>query len=80
MDRVYHQGDREYNFNSLPIADIEIHMHDFSATHNYPCPICREKHAVLDLSCGVMKPCRDCRDWVTIKPSKLLKFIMRWVK
>jgi hypothetical protein len=44
------------------------------AEHNMPCAVCREHHAVLDLSCGVMEPCWRCqRDgW------KLTRVKRRW--
>lgn len=32
------------------------------ATHDMPCAICRENHAVLDLSTGVMQPCWECQE------------------
>jgi hypothetical protein len=47
----------------MELAKIEV-MTDGGpwATHNMPCPVCRDNHALLDLSCGVMKPCRHCRE------------------
>lgn len=68
------------NGNGLPAfpqdvapLDVTIWMHDSGmlATHNCPCPVCRESSAVLDLSCGLMKPCWDCqKNYVLIKNPK----------
>lgn len=40
-----------------------------AATHNYPCPTCRERHAVLNLNDGIMHPCWDCqaKGWTLYK-------------
>jgi hypothetical protein len=31
------------------------------AQHNFPCPVCRGRRAVLDLSQGVFAPCWECQ-------------------
>ena len=31
------------------------------AEHNMPCAICRDEKAVLDLSCGIFRPCWTCQ-------------------
>ena len=45
----------------MELAKIEVECIGPIATHNMPCAVCREKHAVIDLSCGIMKPCWSCR-------------------
>lgn len=49
--------------HDLAIADVNVYMHGSGmlSTHDYSCPVCREKHAVLNMSNGVMGPCWDCR-------------------
>ena len=54
----------------VQVKDVNVYIHDsgMMAQHNYSCPCCRENHAVLDLSCGLMKPCRRCeKDYALIK-------------
>jgi hypothetical protein len=52
------------------------------AEHNHPCAVCRERHSILDLSIGVMMPCREChaRGWFTLyaKPGSLLNRLLAW--
>lgn len=45
------------------LADIHIEVHDSGlvATHNYPCPVCQENHAVYDLGAGIFQPCWICQ-------------------
>lgn len=45
-----------------PVKDVNVYVHDSGmfAVHDYSCPVCREKHAIIDLSCGIMQPCRAC--------------------
>jgi len=31
------------------------------AFHDYACPVCRERKAILDLSTGIMQPCGGCQ-------------------
>lgn len=31
------------------------------AEHDYACPVCRTRHAVLDLSTGIFQPCWTCQ-------------------
>lgn len=59
----------------LTVKDVNVFMHDSGmfATHDYSCPCCRKNHAILDLSCGLMKPCNDCSktyELVKKKPKK----------
>lgn len=46
----------------VSIQDVNVYIHDSGmlAIHDYSCPVCRENHAVLDLSVGIMNPCRRC--------------------
>ena len=37
--------------------------------HNYLCAVCRENHAVLDMSTGILQPCWSCQK----KDYKLVK-------
>lgn len=45
------------------LAKIKVEVHGPMATHNMPCAVCRRRHAVLDLSTGVMQPCWCCQRW-----------------
>lgn len=57
----------------VPVKDVNVYMHDsgMMAQHDYSCPCCRKNHAVLDLTCGIMKPCRVCeKDYALIKIDK----------
>jgi hypothetical protein len=58
----------------VQVADVNVYIHPvgFMATHDYSCPICREKHAVLNMTDGIMKPCWDCqkKGYQTIKIEK----------
>lgn len=58
------------------LAKIMIDVHGPFAFHNFPCPTCRERHAVLDLSCGIMKPCWTCqsRGWTTKRHGRLVRW------
>ena len=44
------------------LAEIVVVMHGPAATHNMPCAVCRDRHAVLDLTIGIMQPCWQCQD------------------
>lgn len=60
---------------NLKVKDVNVFMHDSGmfATHDYSCPCCRKNHAVLDLTCGLMKPCYSCSnnyELVKKKPRK----------
>ena len=39
------------------------------ASHNMPCPVCQDNHAVLNLNEGIFGPCRKCEKegWEIIK-------------
>ena len=58
-----------------PVKDVEVYVHDSGMflTHDYSCPVCREKHAVL--SSGLMQPCWDCQEkgFVLVNNSSKLK-------
>lgn len=58
---------------SVPVKDVNVYRHDsgMMVNHDYSCPCCRENHAVLNLSNGVMMPCRKCdKDYALIKIDK----------
>ena len=58
---------------NFPVKDVNVFRHDSGmlATHDYSCPCCRKSHAVLDLSTGLMHPCRKCeKDYALIKIDK----------
>ncbi len=69
----------------MELAKIEVDTFGGSpvAEHNMPCAVCRERHAILDLNCGVMLPCWTCqregfRTFKFENGSMLLKFV-EWV-
>ena len=73
MQHTYAPGDNGYNYpeEQVPVEDVVL-IYDPSlmgCTHNYSCPVCRENHAVLDGSTGVMGPCWSCKEdgWEIIK-------------
>lgn len=60
---------------NMEVAPVSVYQHDsgMMATHDYSCPCCRENHAVLDLSTGIMNPCRVCEvDYKIVKIDKRL--------
>jgi ribosomal protein L37AE/L43A len=48
--------------DSIEMKDVNVYVHDsgMCATHDYFCPVCSTKSAVLDLSTGIMQPCNEC--------------------
>lgn len=66
----------QFELPEMKLLDLGI-----AYDHNHPCCVCREKHSVLDLSIGVMAPCRECEKigWRVIywKPS-LVERIVNW--
>ena len=51
----------------IPIRQPTIDNHVMFAHHDMPCPVCRSKHAVLNMNTGVFNPCWDCQSdgWKT---------------
>ncbi len=54
---------------SIPIGsvierhpEIKIVADDslFGCSHNFPCPVCRKRRAILN-PCGMFEPCWDCQ-------------------
>lgn len=47
--------------------------------HNYLCAVCREKHAVLDMSKGILQPCWSCqkRDYKLVKLNWFQKLFIK---
>ena len=72
-------GYREINLQGMPLAEIEIN--DFGgapvADHNFPCPACGKKKAMLFMNTGRFHPCCDCtcQGWVMIL---LPSWVLRW--
>lgn len=66
--------------DALPIKDVEVFIHPsgMMATHDYSCPCCREHKAVLNLSVGIMQPCRKCQSTYAIvkKPTNKFKLFL----
>jgi hypothetical protein len=60
------------------LAAIKVENHGLFALHNFPCPVCREKHAVLDLSRGVMEPCWTCQE-DRYQLVRLPRWVPRWL-
>jgi hypothetical protein len=64
MQYTYVPGDPDYeNFlwRDREVKDVTV-VYDpslLTCSHDYSCPVCREKYAVL--SRGVMQPCWDCQ-------------------
>lgn len=62
------------------LAKIDIEADGMHAEHNFPCPICRSKPAVLNQSNGTFEPCWKCQrdNWYTIQlHSKILRWCLR---
>lgn len=66
-------------WKSTPLAKIEINDYGTGlvATHNYPCPVCRQRHAIYQLNDGIMQPCPKCQEsgWRVRKPWSLLSWL-----
>lgn len=61
------------------VAEISIEMHGPAATHNMPCAVCRQRHAVLDLSRGVFQPCWTCEpEWLIVRKTWYVR-LAAWV-
>lgn len=53
------------------------------AQHNFPCPVCKEANAMMDLGGWIFEPCTKCheRGWqLMFKPALpfWLRFLMRF--
>lgn len=61
------------------LAPLKIDHHGPVATHNYRCPCCLARHAVLELDGGWFQPCWACQanGWRLLK---LPRWLARWVK
>lgn len=54
-----------------PLLTVKVYNGGIYAEHNYPCTVCRENVAILDLSTGIMQPCGRCREaGYSVKKSK----------
>lgn len=45
----------------LGVTDVNVYTDGMMAIHDYSCPVCRNNHAILDLSVGLMRPCMPCQ-------------------
>lgn len=67
------EGLPNYPQEPVQVKDVTVFVHDSGmlVEHDYSCPCCRKRHAVLDLSTGLMHPCWGCReDYELIKKDK----------
>lgn len=68
----------------VKVKPVEVWFHDggMISTHDYSCPCCRKKHAVLDHSTGIMQPCWGCQKLgyriVKIRPQSRWKKLLGW--
>ena len=67
---------------SPEVKDVNVYIHDsgMAMTHDYSCPVCREKHAVL--SEGLMQPCWGCQAKgyeLVNKSQNLVERIKQWL-
>lgn len=47
--------------DGLPVLDVTIVTDGGPwAQHNHPCPVCGDRHAIMDLGGGVFGPCGEC--------------------
>jgi len=65
----------------MELAKIEVNDYGGApfASHNMPCPICREKPAVLSMNEGTFQPCWSCQrtGWVTVKAIGWRRWVVR---
>ena len=62
--------------HKLPLVEVKIVTDGGPwATHNYPCPVYREKHAVINLNSGVFEPSWQAQleGWHLIKADNWFK-------
>ena len=43
------------------LAKIEVDTDVMITKHNFPCPICLHRHAILNLENGIFSPCWNCQ-------------------
>lgn len=64
---------------SEPLLKVEVHTDGGPwAAHNYPCPCCFQRHAVLDVGSGRMSPCWECQQqgWKLVKLSRFWRWLL----
>jgi len=64
MQKTHSIDDKGFKYpDDLQPADVNLYIHPSGmlATHDYSCPICREKHAVFNTNDGTMNPCWGCQ-------------------
>lgn len=62
------------------LLTVKVYDGGIFATHNYPCTVCRENVAVLDLSTGIMQPCWKCQrsNYRVVKQNWIQRFAERY--
>lgn len=78
--KVINSGPEFYELvtNQYKIAQIVIATDGGPwAKHNYPCPVCWTKPAILDMNIGIFQPCGVCQQhgWQLVKWKKT-----RWAR
>lgn len=74
MQHTTAPGDDDYVYvEHLEVKDVRV-VYDpsfLACAHDYSCPVCREKHAVLSGKDGLMIPCWGCQeDYELVKKDK----------
>ncbi len=64
--------------NRPDLAEILVDTDGVIAEHNFPCPICKSNHAVLNTVSSEFCPCWKCQNkkWVTLK---IKSGFVRWL-
>lgn len=70
--------------SEVELAGIVVYLHDsyMLANHNYPCPVCKLKHAVLVTNTGIFEPCWDCqkKGYKIVKATKISSWFNKLFK
>jgi len=64
---------------SIELAQIRIETDGMVTDHNFPCPVCQERPAVLNHGTGNFEPCWGCQEenWFLIKiNSRFLRWLL----
>ena len=53
--------------------EVVVQEDEFGYNHTFPCPVCRKKHAILNVGEGVFEPCYECASlgWLLINVRNL---------
>ena len=73
MQHTHYPDDDDYQYDDkLKVKDVTVIFHPsmMMCTHDYSCPVCRDRHAIM--SSGLMQPCWTCQEdnWKLIKEDK----------